>query len=242
MLGVSRIHDLVVPDVTARAHLALGPLGGDHDDVLERIEVAHDDVDGLLDRGDRALARGTVDGDQRLRLGELHPLADGLGREAAEDDVVRRTDARTGEHRDDDLRDHRQVDPDDVALLDAEVGERVGEALDVGQDVGIGERALRAILAEPVEGHPVATSSFHVAVKTVVRDVQLAADEPLVEGRVGVVEDGVPLLEPVEFFGLLYPPPLPVALGLFIDRRVVQQRVLAELGRRRKPLNIEERR
>ena len=39
-------------------------------------------------------------------------------REAAEDDVVRRADARAGEHRHGDLGDHRQVDPDDVARLD----------------------------------------------------------------------------------------------------------------------------
>ena len=52
-------------------------------------------------------------------------------REAAEDDVVRRADPRAGEHRDDDLGDHRQVDPDDVALPDAAVLQRVGEALDV---------------------------------------------------------------------------------------------------------------
>ena len=37
-------------------------------------------------------------------------------REAAEHDVVRRADARAREHRHDDLGDHRQVDPDDVAL------------------------------------------------------------------------------------------------------------------------------
>ena len=85
----------------------------------------------LLDRAGLALAGGTVDGDQRLRLGELHPLADGLGREPAEHDVVRGADARAGEHRDDDLGDHRQVDPDDVALTDPEVLQRVGEPLHV---------------------------------------------------------------------------------------------------------------
>ena len=63
-----------------------------------------------------ALAGGAVDRDQHLRLGELHPLAHRLRGEAAEDDVVRRADPRAGEHRDDDLGDHRQVDPDDVAL------------------------------------------------------------------------------------------------------------------------------
>ena len=46
-----------------------------------------------------------------------------------------RADARAGEHRDDDLGDHRQVDADDVALAHAEVLQRVGEALDLGQQL-----------------------------------------------------------------------------------------------------------
>ena len=66
---------------------------------------------------------------EQLGLGELHPLAHGLGGEAAEDDVVRRADPRAREHRDDHLGDHRQVDADDVALLHALVLQRVGEAL-----------------------------------------------------------------------------------------------------------------
>ena len=77
------------------------PLERDDDDVLERVEIAHHRRrrSALIAR-DLALARGAVDGDQRLRVGELHPLAHRLGGEAAEDDVVRRADARAGEHRD----------------------------------------------------------------------------------------------------------------------------------------------
>jgi hypothetical protein len=79
----------------------------------------------------------TVDGDQQLCLGELHPLANGLGGEAAEHDVVRRADPRAREHRDDDLGDHRQVDADDVAFGDALVLERTGEAFDFGEQLGV---------------------------------------------------------------------------------------------------------
>ena len=66
---------------------------------------------------------------------ELHALAHRLRGEAAEDDVVRRADARAGEHRDDHLGDHRQVDPDHVALAHAEVLQRVREALDLGEQL-----------------------------------------------------------------------------------------------------------
>ena len=196
------------------------------------VEVAHHLVDLLLDRRGLALAPRAVDGDQRLGLGELHPLPDRLGREAAEHDVVRRADPRAREHRDDDLGDHRQVDPDDVALLDAEVLQRVGEPLDVAEQIGVGDVALLALLAAPVERDAVAAAGLDVAVQAVVGGVQLAAGEPLVERRVGVVEDLGRLLEPVQLLGLLDPPALPVALGLVVDRRVVQQRLLAELLRR----------
>ena len=101
------------------------------DDVLERLEVADHGVDGGLDRRGLALAPSAVDGDQHLGVRDLHPLLDRLGREPAEDDVVRGADPRAREHRDDDLGDHRQVDPDDVALADAELLERVREPLHV---------------------------------------------------------------------------------------------------------------
>ena len=177
----------------------------------------------LLDRGDLALARGAVDGDQRLGLGELHALAHRLGGEAAEHDVVHRADPRAREHRDHDLRDHPQVDPDDVALLDPEILQRVGELLHPREQVRVGDVALLALLAVPVEGDPVAEAGLDVAVEAVVGDVQLAADEPLVERRVRVVEHLVPLLEPVQTLGLAHPPALPIRFGLLIDRRVVQR-------------------
>ena len=72
-------------------------------------------------------------------------------REAAEDDVVDRADARAREHRHGDLGDHRQEDPDDVALADAVVLQRVGELLDVAEQVGVRDVALLALLAAPVE-------------------------------------------------------------------------------------------
>ena len=59
--------------------------------------------------------------------------------------------------------------------------------------------------------------------------VQLAAREPLVEGRLGLVEHRVPALEPVERLGLLGPPRLRVARGLLVDRLVADQRLLREL-------------
>jgi len=94
---------MILPDrvfgrSSAQLHLALSVGVLDHNHVLERGQIAHHLIDLLLDRGCLALAPSAVDRDQRLGLGELHPLADRLRREAAEDDVVRSADARAGEH------------------------------------------------------------------------------------------------------------------------------------------------
>ena len=109
---------------------------------------------------------------------------DRLRGEPAEHDVVRRADPRAREHRDDDLGDHRQVDPDDVALADAERLERVGEPLHVAMQLGVGDRALLALLAGPVKRDAIAVAGLDVPVEAVVGHVQLAVVEPLVERRV----------------------------------------------------------
>ena len=187
--------------------------------VSSDFEVAHLLVDVLLDVGGLALAPGAVDGDQRLGLGDLHALLDRPDGEAAEDDVVHRPDARAGEHRDDDLGDHGQEDADDVAGLDADVLQRVGELLDVAVEVGVRDVALLALLTAPVERHAVAVAGLHVAVDAVVGDVELPVDEPLRVRRVGPIEHLVPLLLPVEGLGLLLPEALVVLVRLVVDRR-----------------------
>jgi hypothetical protein len=57
--------------------------------------------------------------------------ASAVGREAAEDDRMDRADARAGQHRIGRLGDHRHVDGDAVALLDAVLLQHVGEAADM---------------------------------------------------------------------------------------------------------------
>jgi hypothetical protein len=249
MLGIQRLgralrvgsrQDLVVIDIATLAHLTRCALAPDDDDPLERRQVAHHLVDAVLDRGCLALSRGPVDGYQRLRLRELHPLAHGLRREASEDDVVRGADARAREHRDGDLGDHRQVDPDDVALTDAEVLESVGEALDLGQQLGIGDVALLPLLPTPVKRDAVADTRLDMAVQAVEGRVEGAPHKPLVERRVAVVKHGVPGAKPVQLLSLVRPPSLWILRRLLVDRRIVQQRLLAELARRSEPLHVQE--
>ena len=82
--------------------------------------------------------------------------------------------------------------PTTSPLLHALVLQRVGEALHLGEQLGVGDVALLALLAAPVEGDALAAPGLDVAVEAVVGDVERAADEPLVERRVGVVEHLLP--------------------------------------------------
>ena len=153
---------------------------------------------------------------------------------------MRSADPRAGEHRDNDLGNHRQVDPDHIALRHAEVLQRAGEALDLPEQLGVGDVALGAVLAAPVKRDALAAPRLDVPVEAVVGDVELAADEPFVERRIGVVEHRVPLLKPVQPLGLRHPPALRVACRLLVDRGVFQQRVLAKLARGVERLDIEQ--
>jgi hypothetical protein len=142
----------------------------------------------------------------------------------------------------DDLGDHRQVDPDDVAGLHAARLQRVGEALDVAMQLGVGDVALLALLPAPVERHAVAVAGLHVAIQAVVRRVDPATGEPLVERGVGTVEHGVPLAEPVQRPRLLGPPRRRIPRRRLVRRSVADQRLGGELLGRVEALDVEERR
>ena len=94
----------------------------------------------------------------------------------------------------DGLGDHRQVDVDAVALVDAEALERVGEALHLAVQVGVGERAGVAGLALEEDGHLVAVAGRRRGDRGSCADVEPAADEPLGVREVPL-EDGVPVVD-----------------------------------------------
>ena len=132
------------------------------------------------------------------------------------------------------LRDHRHVDGDPVALLDAQLQQGVGGLGDLVLELGVGDGAGVARLALEVDGDPVAVAGLDVPVDAVVRDVELAVREPLGERRVRPVQRLGRLLGPGQPPGLLGPEAEPVSLGLLVRlRRDVGVR--GELGRRREP-------
>ena len=154
---------------------------------------------------------------QDLRPAVVDAARQRLGREPAEDDRVGRPDPGAGEHRDRQLGDHRHVDRDPVARLDAELLERVGGLRHLALEVAEGQRPGVARLADPVVGDLVAEPALDVPVDAVVGDVELPAGEPLGERQVPLERLGErgrpvdPLARP------LRPERLEIRLGLHVQ-------------------------
>ena len=141
-------------------------------------------------------AGGRHDG---LRLEVVDAHCEFAGGEPAEDNRVDRTNARTGEHCDNRLRDHRHVDDDAVALFDALVLQHFGEP---GR--GVRQFAVADLLLGVGDGGVVdecgvlTPAGFDVAVKRVVADVEFAVGEPAVQRCARIVERAGGLGVPVD--------------------------------------------
>ncbi len=172
----------------------------DHDALGNQGALGHRRVGSGLQRGGTAAAETRIGGDHEGRLGVDGAVAQGFSREAAEHHAVDGADAGAGEHGNGKFRDHRKVDDDPVALLDALLLEDVGELGDFLPQLAIGDRAggVGGVALEVV-GDLVGVRAFEVAIEAVVGNVQLAAFEPtdLCVGEVMVLH-AIPLLEPVQ--------------------------------------------
>ncbi len=102
----------------------------DDDDGVDMVsrEALDRSVDVGLERDLLAAAHTFVGRNHDVRFAVLDAAAERFGRKAAENDGVNRADARTGEHRDGCLRNHRHVDRDTIAFLDAEIAHRAPES------------------------------------------------------------------------------------------------------------------
>ena len=172
-------------------------------------------VDGRLQGAGLAAAVGAVGRDHELGLGVVDPGAQGLGGEAAEDHGVDRADPGAGQQGDDGLGNHGQVDGHAVALGHAQGLEGVRGLLHFLGQLRVGVGAGVAGLALEVDGHPVPVAGLDVPVQGVVGGIDLAADEPLGERRVGPVQRLGEVLGPAQqLAGLLRPEGGTVGVGL----------------------------
>ena len=126
-VAISSCHQKSRPG--SMTHLVPGPL--DHDDALDGGAPLQGHVGVLLQRDELAAAVVAVGGDEHLAVAVVDPVPERLGAESAEHDAVHRPDAGAGQHGDGQLRDHRHVDGDAVALLHALGLEHVGELADL---------------------------------------------------------------------------------------------------------------
>ena len=129
--GVVGDVEVVQPVVAALLHGDVVAGAADDERLPDPGRVGHRRVGRLLQRNGRAATPRLVLRDQHLAAHVVGAIGERVGREAAEDDGVRRAQARAGEHRDRQLRDHAHVDRDLRPLADAELLERVREADDL---------------------------------------------------------------------------------------------------------------
>src|SRR6185369_16987750 len=117
-------------------------------------------------------------------------------------------DAGAGEHGNRRLGDHRQVNGDASAFLDAARFQHIGEAANFGVQLLVGELfVVLRIVALPQDGGLV-TTLRKMAVDAVVTDVQRSILEPFdryVARVIGAVLDLAEWLDPVDTLGLLAP-------------------------------------
>ncbi len=157
--GRGRHPGLVLGDMAPPLVPAVGPRhpqvaagSADDEDVLDRRHRGDRGVGDRLEVHPGAAPEEPVGGDQELRPAVLEPARDrrrGIAREDRREDGPEPTDRQD---RDDRLREHRQQDPDPIALPDPEVGEPPRRRPDGAGQRPVRELASRAVLALPDDG------------------------------------------------------------------------------------------
>ena len=187
-------------------------------------------IDVRLQRHDAAAPVAAVRGDDGDRAAVVDAVLDGLRAEAAEDHGMRDAEPRTREHRDRRLGDHRHVDDDALALLDFVALEHIRKAAHFAMELLVGDDAPLARLAFPDDRRLVLPRGAEMPVEAVLRDIELAAGEPLREGHLPV-EHLRPLLRPGEFRRLARPEFLGPLHRLLPHRAILGHRLDAGLLR-----------
>ena len=111
-----------------------------------------------------------------------------IGGESAEDHRVRRADAGAGQHGDRQLGRHAHVDGDAVAFFYSQRFQNIGKLLHFAMQLLVGQSADFPRFALPDQRCFILAPGLHMAVKAVVGEIELAADEPFGPGSDSIPE------------------------------------------------------
>ena len=161
-------------------HRVLGALHREH--CVHLRQLAHGLIHLWLERQQRAATPRTIRRDDRGAAAIENAVHQGLRAEAAKHHRMRHTDARTRKHGDRCLRNHRHVDGDAVALLQAATLEHIGKARDLDGQLGVGQRAHITGFAFKDQRPLVAAAFAHMPVDARIGHIDAPIDEPLGKG------------------------------------------------------------
>ncbi|MNM79754.1 hypothetical protein D3C81_916990 [compost metagenome] len=187
-----RVDDVVEPAIPRRLHVHRTTGMADHQHGFHGVGAGQLQcgVDVGLQRHLLATTQAFIGGDDQLAGAVADAVGDGVGGKPTKHHRVDRTDAGAGQHGHGGVDDHRQVDGDAVALLDAERTQCVAQAADAFVQLAVGDllrRAVRAIGLEQDGG--LVTTRGQLPVQAVDADVELTVLEPLDAEIVELVAD-----------------------------------------------------
>ena len=138
------------------------------------------------------------------------------------------TNTGTRKHCNGCFHNHRQINIDAITFLNAKTLQHVGKLLHFIKKLRISHCARVARFTFKMNGNFVAFAREHMAIKTVVGDIQLATYKPLAEGKLPFA-DGIPWLLPGDkFICLSGPKSFVIFIGLVIEMGTHNQRILFE--------------
>ena len=195
-VAVAPRHEFGTLHLALENDTSLGFVSGDAKRFVEEGFIWNDSLEFHSTRG----------GNDHFRLGVVDTRSQFVRGKASENHGVDRPQAGTGKHGHDRLGDHRHVHDDAIALADAQVRERSGEAGYLIAQFAIGKR-FRGIGNGTIVNQCglLATAFFNVEVEGVIAGVHFAAGEPAIERLAAVIEHLLPALVPVDRFRCIAP-------------------------------------
>ena len=163
------------PEISAlfHVHLIAGALNDQH--LLDHVAG---NLAGFVrihfERHQPPAAHAFIGGDEEFGIAIGDPACQGFWAEAAKHNRMHRANARAGEHRISGLNNHRHVDGDAVALLNAHAFEDIGKFTNRRMGLFVGDLvALTRLIALKNDGDLVA-ACFQMPVEAIIANVQLA--------------------------------------------------------------------